>query len=108
MTAANAERKKRSSTMIIYNPVVEEKEMKILNAILKNEETHGQWFKHGLCFFVLMSQVTVNVTRGSKSTASIFGSGFLKCTWYDFTICGAYILICLMATILAIRRVNYE
>ena len=50
----------------------------------------------------------MNLTRGSKSNNSIFGEDFEKCTWYDFTLCGVYILICMLVTLLAIRRVNYE
>lgn len=55
-----------------------------------------------------MTQVSVNLTRGSKSTPSIFGEDFEKCTWYDWTICSMYIVLCIVVTLLAIRRVNYE
>lgn len=33
---------------------------------------------------------------------------YYKCTWYDFTVSGFYIFICILVTIVAIRRVNYE
>ncbi len=51
----------------------------------------------------------MNLVRGSKNTASILASlGYLKCTWYDFTISALYLVVCALATMIAIRRVNYE
>jgi uncharacterized membrane protein YfcA len=80
-----------------------------LDAILIQEESHLQWFKHGLCAIVLFAQVAVNVSRGSKTTPSLFsGIGYAKCTWYDFTLCGLFLILCAIFTMLAIRRVNYE
>lgn len=83
------------------------KELIILDDILVTEESHGQWYKHGLCFFVLISQVCVNLIRGSKSSPSLI-PGYGKCLWYDWSICGFYIMICMSVTFLAIKRVNYE
>ena len=49
------------------------------------------------------------MTRGSKSTASLFSSiGYSKCTWYDFTLSAFYLVVCAIATMIAIRMVNYE
>ena len=107
--AAAAEKKRRESTMIVVNPENTKKEMDLLDAILKKEESHWQWFKHGLCGFTLMAQVLINLTRGSKTQESLFfGMDYYKCTWYDFTVSGFYILICILVTMVAIRRVNYE
>jgi uncharacterized membrane protein YfcA len=50
----------------------------------------------------------VNLTRGSKSVNSVFGEYYCKCSWYDFTISGFYILVCLLTTIFAIKRINHE
>lgn len=55
-----------------------------------------------------MTQVAVNLTRGSKSVGSIFGSGYDKCTWYDFTICAFYLIVCLAMTLVAIKKANYD
>ncbi len=77
MMAAQAEKKRRHSTMIIDNPHIAANEEAILDQILKKEESHLQWFKHGLCMLVLALQVIVNLSRGSKSTKSIFsGLGY--------------------------------
>lgn len=65
--------------------------------------------KHGLCAFVLMSQVLINLTRGSKTQASVFfGQDYCKCSWYDFVASGFYLVICIIVTLFAIKRVNYE
>lgn len=50
----------------------------------------------------------INLIRGSSSQPSIFSDSYEKCSWYDFSISGCYIVICCVVTILAIRRVNYE
>ncbi len=84
-------------------------EQTILDGILKIEESHKQWAKHGLCAIVLIAQVIVNLVRGSKSTASLLSFlGYSRCAWYDFTISGSYLLICVAITLLAIRNVNSE
>lgn len=65
-----------------------------------------QWSKHGLCFIVLISQVIVNLIRGSKSARSLLeqvGIHYGKCTWYDFVFSGMYLVICVIVTLLAIR-----
>ena len=54
MKAAQAEMKRRASTVILDNPMVSVQETAILEKILKKEESHKQWFKHGLCFIVLV------------------------------------------------------
>ena len=91
------------------NPQVAATEEAILNAILKKEESHLQWFKHGLCMLVLFLQVIVNLSRGSKTTRSIFsGLGYEKCTWYDFSISAFYLIVCMVVTMVAIKKVNYE
>jgi hypothetical protein len=33
---------------------------------------------------------------------------YCKCSWYDFSISGFYIIICVLITIVAIKRINYE
>ena len=78
MMAHNAERLKRKSTKIVISKAEELKELMILDDILVTEESHGQWYKHGLCFFVLISQVCVNLIRGSKSNPSKI-PGYAKC-----------------------------
>lgn len=109
MKAAQAQQRRRMSTKIMDNPQVVASEEAILNEILKKEESHLQWFKHGLCMIVLMLQVIVNLARGSKSTKSIFsGLGYKKCTWYDFSISAFYLIVCMVVTMIAIRKVNYE
>jgi bacterioferritin (cytochrome b1) len=55
MSAANAEIIKRASTRIEISHDEREREMRILEAILKKEEGHGQWVKHGLCLITLVA-----------------------------------------------------
>ena len=51
----------------------------------------------------------MNLTRGSKTQPSVFfGYGYYKCEWYDFSISGLYLVICILVTFVAIKRVNYE
>jgi uncharacterized membrane protein YfcA len=56
-----------------------------------------------------MSQVLINLTRGSKTQQSVFfGEDYCKCYWYDFLASAFYIMICVIVTVFAIKRVNYE
>jgi hypothetical protein len=104
-------KKETTISFIEVNPVENKKEVAILDAILKLEGSHKQWLKHLLCFSALGTQVVVNLIRGSRNSPSILtflGIQFGKCTWYDYTICVAFVMVCIMVTIIAIRRNNYE
>jgi hypothetical protein len=43
-----------------------EKALQKLDALIKREENHFQWDKHGICAFILLCQVIVGLMRGSS------------------------------------------
>lgn len=63
MSAANAEIIKRVSERIEISHEEREREMKVLEAILRKEATHYQWDKHGLCVATLLVQILHNLFR---------------------------------------------
>jgi hypothetical protein len=54
MSAAKAEDFKRVSERIEISHEEREREMVVLEAIIKKEATHYQWDKHGLCMATLL------------------------------------------------------
>ena len=106
MSAANAEKKMRHSTMIDIPNEIREKEIQILDAIIKKEETHRQWFKHGLCAVTLSAQILHNLIR--DQIFPFKWEGQQKCGALQWSISAIYVLFCILMTCLAIRKVNYE
>jgi hypothetical protein len=97
--------KRKSSRIEI--PIEEvEKDMVILDRIIKTEETHYQWYKHSLCGLTLIAQILTNLIRGQIFPFKF--NGYQKCQWYDNTLSVVFVLFCCLMTFVAIRRVNYE
>lgn len=83
------------------NPEHKEEEMKQLEIILEREKTQKQWLKHGLCFLVLGTVLTVNLLRGSSAHKSPIQS-FNKCDWIDWLIQVSYLIVVVLVTLFGV------
>ena len=72
--------------------------------MLRREKTHWQWDKHLTCLVVLVSQVIINIIRGSKSTKSVVE----HCGVADWILVGLYAAICITVSVIAIKRIIAE
>jgi hypothetical protein len=80
--------------------------MAILDAILKREEGHRQWVKHGLCVATLFAQILHNLVRDAIFPFKWEGQS--KCSPLQWSLSATYILFCIFITYVAIRIVNKE
>jgi hypothetical protein len=84
----------------------EVKERDLLEKIIARDRTHKQWFKHGLCFLLLLLLILASLFRGTKSVDSIIG--ITTCSAWDWVVLVAFVIISALVTFASIRSARSE
>ena len=93
-------------------------ELQNLSSLVEAEQTHMQWKKQLIVFFMVACALVMNLLLGSSSDPSIVG--IKECSVWYFMIEAGFVVICILMTYIAIQinrseqklkikyRVNYE
>lgn len=60
------------------NNAMDKEEVFLVRSIIQQEQSHFQWSKQGLCIFLLISLIMLNLMMGSSTMKSI--AGIEKCS----------------------------
>ena len=78
-----------------------QKEIALLRFIVRQETSHFQWTKQGLCLSLLTFLILLNLCMGSTTTESIIG--IQRCDTAYWGIQVAFLLVCALFTFIAVR-----
>ena len=79
----------------------DKKELGRLRSSVRQEASHFQWAKQGLCIFLLAMLILMNLLMGSKNFKSIVG--VQKCAAGYWGLQGGFVLICILCTVVAVK-----
>ena len=80
---------------------MDQKELEQLRRSVKQESSHFQWAKQGLCILLLTALIMMNLCMGSSGMESIIG--LKKCDAAYWGIQGIFFVLCIIVTIIAVR-----